>query len=53
MEQDLNAMGMTKKVKGVGDYELKWGSGDEKFLKIFNLKIYFLALIMYWLLIKY
>lgn len=41
MEQDLNAMGLKKKVKGVGDYELKWGSGDEKFLKIFNLKIYF------------
>lgn len=41
IEQDLQQMGLKKKVKGVGDYELKWGSGDEKFLKLYNLKIYF------------
>nr|DAF46591.1 MAG TPA: large terminase [Siphoviridae sp. ctqwY3] len=41
IEQDLQAMGLVKKVKGVGDYDLKWGSGDEKFLKLYNLKIYF------------
>lgn len=41
LQQDLEGMGLKKKVKGVGDYELKWGSGDEKFLKLFNLKIFF------------
>lgn len=41
IEQDLQQMGLKKKVKGVGDYELKWGGGDERYLKIYNLKIYF------------
>lgn len=43
LEQDLKAMGMVKKdIKHPnGDYQIKWGSGDEKFLKLFNLKIFF------------
>lgn len=41
LEQDLQKMGLKKKSKGKGDYELKWGSGDEKYLKLYNLKIFF------------
>ena len=42
IENFLNAMGYVKKEgKKPGDYILKYGSGDEKYLKIFNLKIYF------------
>jgi PBSX family phage terminase large subunit len=41
LEQFLQGMGYKKKEHGKGDYILKYGSGDEKFLKIWNLKIYF------------
>lgn len=43
LEQDLQAMGLKKKDRKnpKGDYEIKWGSDDEKFLKIFNFKVFF------------
>lgn len=42
IETFLIGMGYKKKDrKGNGDYTLKYGSSDEKYLKIFNLKIYF------------
>lgn len=42
LELFLKSMGYKKKERGKkGDYELKYGSGDEKYLKIFNIKIYF------------
>lgn len=42
LEMFLIGMGYKKKGRnGKGDYVLKYGSGDEKYLKIFNLKIYF------------
>lgn len=41
LQDDLRKMGLKPKVKGIGDYDIKWGSGDEKFIKLFNLKIFF------------
>lgn len=41
LEGFLIGMGYKKKEKGKGDYILKYGSGDEKYLKLWNLKIYF------------
>lgn len=42
LEMFLKGMGYVKRERNkAGDYELKYGSGDEKYLKIFNLKIYF------------
>lgn len=43
LEDDLRGMGLTKKTQKNpnGDYELKWGSGDEKYLKIYNFKVFF------------
>lgn len=42
LEGFLQQMGLVKKEgKKPGDYELKYGSGNEKYLKIYNLKIYF------------
>lgn len=42
IEYFLIGMGYKKKDRsGKGDYVLKYGSSDEKYLKIFNLKIYF------------
>lgn len=40
-QNDFERLGLKPKVKGIGDYEIKWGSGDEKFIKIYNLKLFF------------
>lgn len=34
-------MGYKKREKGKGDYTLKWSSQEEKYLKLWNIKLYF------------
>lgn len=41
LERDLNKLGLKRKEKGVGDYELHWGGDDDKYLLIYNIKFYF------------
>lgn len=43
MERFLNGMGLYRKYKGIGDYIVKWGSSDEKFIQLWNLKLYFFS----------
>lgn len=41
LETFLNGMGYKKREKGKGDYTLKWSSQEEKYLKLWNIKLYF------------
>lgn len=41
IEEFLIGSGLRKKVKGKGDYTLKWGGGDEKYIELWNLRLYF------------
>lgn len=42
IDRDLQKMGFKKKDgKGNGDYEIKWGGDEDKFLSIYNVKFYF------------
>ena len=41
MEEHLKRFGLKRAVKGVGDYDIKWGGGDERYIKFWNIKIYF------------
>lgn len=41
IENFLTDMGYKKREKGKGDYTLKWSSQEEKYLKLWNIKLYF------------
>lgn len=41
MEQHLANLGYRKKVKGKGDYVLQWSSNDEKYIELWNIRLYF------------
>lgn len=41
IENFLTDMGYKKREKGKGDYTLKWSSQEEKYLKLWNVKLYF------------
>ncbi len=41
IERDLEKLGLRKKNKNGGDYELHWGGDDDKYLLIYNIKFYF------------
>jgi len=37
----FDQLGFKKRKKGIGDYDINWGSSDEKYLQIYNLKLFF------------
>lgn len=41
IERDLDKLGLKKRTKSGGDYELHWGGDDDKYLLIYNIKFYF------------
>lgn len=41
MESHLQKFGMKRAYKGKGDYEIKWGGNEERYIKFWNIKIYF------------
>lgn len=41
IENFLNEMGYKKREKGKGDYTFKWSSNEEKYIKLWNVKLYF------------
>lgn len=41
IENFLKEMGYKRKEKGKGDYDLKWSSQEEKYIKLWNVKLYF------------
>ena len=43
IERFLNGMGLSRVKNGIGDYVVKWGSSDEKFIQLWNLKLYFFS----------
>lgn len=41
LENFLQGMGLKRKKKGKGDYDLRWGGDDDKYLEIYNIKYLF------------